>query len=162
MTVANLRLRSAGESEMIEGVRDIEMANAKYSAHVAERYPRSAQEDEGKVRLSSKSIIDDLLEMETRPWAEFTRAGKPITPLKPFKIRPRTVHDASGKKVAGFCSEWFDDAWKRYLSSDETQIERSRPARVDKNDDEGDNEHTRARLRRSLRNAVAKRNEVDR
>ena len=62
----------------------------------------------GANRLLSSTIVAKLVEMEGRPWAEFGRAGKPITThqlarlLKPFKVFPGSVRpDVPGDGTKG-------------------------------------------------------------
>jgi hypothetical protein len=72
-------------------------------------------------RATSQAIVDALVAMEGRPWAEF-RNGKPITAntlaraLWPFKISPTTLRPERGEKPAkGYYVKQFEDAFHRYL-----------------------------------------------
>ena len=71
-------------------------------------------------RLSSEQIVDDLGDMEDRPWPEW-RNGKPITKaalarlLKPFFIFPRTVKFDSGTTAKGYHLHQFNEAISRYV-----------------------------------------------
>lgn len=72
-------------------------------------------------RLSSEAIVDDLRQMEERPWDEYGKARKPITKnkladlLKPFGVRPGKVRIGS-LTPNGYRLEQFRDAFERYLS----------------------------------------------
>jgi hypothetical protein len=74
-------------------------------------------------RLVSTWIVNELVQMEDRPWPEFSR-GKPITTramarlLEPFKIKPRQIRKSDGdRQKQGYLREQFDSAFKRYLPS---------------------------------------------
>ena len=72
--------------------------------------------------VPSATIVDRLVELEGRPWAEWRR-GKPITTnglaklLKPFEIKP-TVRREGSNVFRGYLTRHFDDAFARYLPSD--------------------------------------------
>jgi putative DNA primase/helicase len=75
----------------------------------------------GAAKLASAELCDRLADDEAGPWAEFGRAGKPITApalarlLKPFGVAPKTMrHDAQTWK--GYDRAAFEDAWARYLA----------------------------------------------
>ena len=69
--------------------------------------------------VSSKDMMDYLVTLKERPWAEFGRTGKPVTAnrvarlLKPFKIIPGPTggHD----KERGYRLARFLDAFARHL-----------------------------------------------
>jgi Protein of unknown function (DUF3631) len=71
-------------------------------------------------RVTTKYLIAQLAEDETKPWGSFTKDGKPITPerlarlLREFEIKPRTlrVGEDRGK---GYLRLQFQDAWERYV-----------------------------------------------
>lgn len=71
-------------------------------------------------RLASQEIVASLVQLETRPWAEFMR-GRPLTTttlahqLKPFRILPSEIKTAAGRRANGYRREQFADAFKRYL-----------------------------------------------
>ena len=71
-------------------------------------------------QLHSDDIIDDLVEMEERPWAEW-RNGKPITKnqlaklLAGFEVHPKQVWSNS-KNKGGYKLETLKPAFTRYLS----------------------------------------------
>ena len=70
--------------------------------------------------IASIGLAARLAEREDRPWAEFGRSGKPITPrgiaklLEGFQIRPREMPSGAN----GYQEKQFVRAWERYLSSD--------------------------------------------
>jgi hypothetical protein len=77
--------------------------------------------DENKTdKLASKAISDELALLEGRPWAEYGKERKPISPnqlarlLKPFTIASHTIRlkDSTPK---GYERGDFEDAWDRYL-----------------------------------------------
>jgi energy-coupling factor transporter ATP-binding protein EcfA2 len=78
-------------------------------------------DDNGTDRLSSEQICEALVTMEGRPWAEFGKAGKPITKnklayrLDRFGIRSATkrIGDRTAK---GYYRHQFEEAWSRYLT----------------------------------------------
>jgi putative DNA primase/helicase len=79
--------------------------------------------DNGTDRLSSEQICQALVTMEGHPWAEFGKAGKPITKnklacrLDRFGIRSATkrIGDQTAK---GYYRHQFEEAWNRYLTVD--------------------------------------------
>jgi putative DNA primase/helicase len=75
----------------------------------------------GRNRISSEDLITNLVEITPRPWAEYGRSGKPLTPnklaslLKPLAITPHLLR--SGDDVfRGYERSQFDEAFARYLS----------------------------------------------
>ena len=80
--------------------------------------------DEYKLdRLPSDKLIEALIAIESRPWAEW-KAGKPLSKnglarlLKPLKIRPGTKRIAGEKTAKGYYLSDFDDAFSRYLGQE--------------------------------------------
>jgi len=73
--------------------------------------------------LASADIIEGLVAMEDRPWAEWSK-GKPMTAtklarmLKPFKVTTAGTVRIGAKTARGYRRESFTDAWARYLPSD--------------------------------------------
>jgi hypothetical protein len=67
--------------------------------------------------IASTNLVKVLQDMEDRPWPEFGRARKPITPraiarlLAPLVIKPK--HACWGN---GYLANDFDEAFSRYLS----------------------------------------------
>jgi hypothetical protein len=70
-------------------------------------------------RLPSAELVDALVAIEGRPWAEW-KAGKPISAnslariLAPFRIKPNTIRTRDGTPK-GYHFGQFDDAISRYL-----------------------------------------------
>lgn len=87
---------------------------------------KEAFEAKGVDRLSSEEICESLTAIEGRPWAEYGKAGRPITKnqlarrLKRFKIVPDTIR-VGGKTAKGYYRHQFEQAWSRYLSSSTPQ-----------------------------------------
>ena len=73
----------------------------------------------GHDKVSSVNLATSLSQQEGRPWAEWSR-GKPLTAnklarlLKPFKVNPHPIRDASGV-WKGYRRSQFEDAFSRYL-----------------------------------------------
>lgn len=73
-------------------------------------------------RLSSTELAQQLAEMEDRPWPEYGRTGKPITPrriaglLDPFGIKPgRLTAPGYTRGTRGYEAEKLKDVFSRYL-----------------------------------------------
>jgi putative DNA primase/helicase len=70
-------------------------------------------------RLPSAELVEGLITIEGRPWAEW-KAGKPITAnslarlLAPFAIKPNTIRTGGGTPK-GYQLGQFEDAFARYL-----------------------------------------------
>ena len=77
-------------------------------------------ENRGADRISSKILVEDLVEIEDHPWGDWRR-GNPITQtglarlLKPFNIHSKTIR-LEMKTPKGYELQQFEDAFKRYLS----------------------------------------------
>ena len=75
--------------------------------------------ERGVDRLSSAELVEALVAIEGRPWAEW-RAGKPISPngvarlLVRFNIVPETIR-VGDRTPKGYLRARFDDAFQRYL-----------------------------------------------
>jgi hypothetical protein len=73
-------------------------------------------------RLRSADLVDALVAIEGRPWAEW-KAGRPITPnslariLAPFRIKPGTIRTGDGTPK-GYQFGQFEDAFSRYLPAE--------------------------------------------
>jgi putative DNA primase/helicase len=70
--------------------------------------------------VRSADLVQRLIELEGRPWAEFGRSGKPLTQnslariLKPLGISPNNV-GPENSRARGYKREQFQDAFERYL-----------------------------------------------
>jgi putative DNA primase/helicase len=77
-------------------------------------------------RLTSEAIIQALLELESRPWAEW-KSGKPLSKiglarlLKPFGIEPKKWRDQQLETRRGYYLADFDDTFARYLGIESPQ-----------------------------------------
>jgi putative DNA primase/helicase len=75
--------------------------------------------DESEVR--SAGLVQRLIELEGRPWAELGRSHKPLTQnglarlLKPLGIGPSNI-GPENSRARGYKREQFQDAFERYLS----------------------------------------------
>jgi hypothetical protein len=81
---------------------------------------RSVFDAIGDDKMSSADLINKLKEIETSPWADWSK-GKGLTAnglsrlLKPtFGISPRNIR-VEGNVPKGYLRESFADAWERYL-----------------------------------------------
>src|SRR5262249_55769723 len=74
-----------------------------------------------KDRISSEYLIDQLVEIVPRPWAEYGRTGKPLSQnglarlLKPLAITPQTIR-VSDDTAKGYYRHQFEEAWDRFLA----------------------------------------------
>ncbi len=74
-------------------------------------------------RLSSESLIGDLITDPEKAWVEFGKRRKPLTQrqlaalLKPFGIKPTTIRLSQESVAKGYLLEQFADAFARYLSA---------------------------------------------
>ena len=81
----------------------------------------------GASRMGSADLAGALSEREDRPWPEWGRTAKPITPrqiarlLAHFGISPGTVRLPGGDTPKGYTREAFVDVWERYLPADPPQ-----------------------------------------
>jgi len=81
---------------------------------------RTAFEEKKVDKISTEELIEYLKGVPERPWPEYGRAGKLISPrqlntlLKHFKIKPGQLW-IDGKNIRGFQRKDFEDAWSRYL-----------------------------------------------
>jgi hypothetical protein len=84
-------------------------------------------QEEGEDKLTTRSIIVELVEIEGGPWAlmfedavKFDRmksaASKLAKLLRPYKIEPRTIKLASGSTAKGYHRADFEEAWQRHLT----------------------------------------------
>ena len=78
--------------------------------------------DKGVTRLPSGEIVERLLLLEERPWPEWGRDHRGITPsrlaklLEPFNVHPGTIWLPNGQTPKGYKLEDFADAFQRYLT----------------------------------------------
>jgi putative DNA primase/helicase len=78
---------------------------------------------EGENQIRSGELVSALVALEERPWGEFGRARKPITPsrlaslLRGYKIRPGTIRTgpADSDTAKGYKLEDFAEVFSRYL-----------------------------------------------
>lgn len=77
----------------------------------------------GADRLTSQNLCEQLGAMEARPWPEWGKAQKQITPrqlariLEPFGIRPKQGREGE-KNWRGYALADFKEAFSRYLPSE--------------------------------------------
>jgi len=81
---------------------------------------RDIFERRGIDRLPSVEIVENLVEMEHRPWPEW-KESKPITArhiaslLKPFGISPASIRPKGEKTARGYYLSAFEDSFLSYL-----------------------------------------------
>ena len=69
--------------------------------------------------LATQEILAALHKLESRPWSEWGRSNRPLTPrglsslLAPFKVRPRNRR-SGGKQSKGYRREDLEPIWERY------------------------------------------------
>jgi hypothetical protein len=88
-------------------------------------------------RISSTTLVADLIADETSPWATWNR-GKPISQrqvasvLKPFGVKPGSIKldPGSDKTAKGYLFAWLKDAFSRFcaLSASFPQFHPALPA----------------------------------
>jgi hypothetical protein len=72
-------------------------------------------------RLATTELLNGLSALEEAPWGDWH--GRPLTSralaklLRPYGVKSRSVRVADDSTPKGFQREQFEDAWKRYLSS---------------------------------------------
>jgi len=77
----------------------------------------------GADKLASKDMAERLAQIEGRPWAEFGRQRRPISPnqlanlLRGFGVSSGTIRFADGT-AKGYDARDFSDAFSRYLPGD--------------------------------------------
>ena len=83
---------------------------------------RGVFEDTGDDKIQSASLIEKLKEIETSPWADWSK-GKGLSPnglarlLKPFGISPKGSVRVGDTIAKGYSWASFEDAFTRYLPS---------------------------------------------
>lgn len=81
---------------------------------------RAIFSERGLDRMASAELVDALVAIEGRPWAEWGKSGKPITAnglarmLAPFAIVPDTMR-LGDRTPKGYHLAHFDDVFSRYL-----------------------------------------------
>jgi Protein of unknown function (DUF3631) len=76
-------------------------------------------------RLSSVEMVNALVAIEERPWAEWKKGGRAISAnglarlLAPFGITPATIRTSTGTPK-GYQLSQFQDAFARYLPKHES------------------------------------------
>ncbi len=79
-------------------------------------------ERDGRDRLPTSKLIEELVSMDDRPWPEYKR-GKPITPaqianlLKPFAVTSTTIRIDGAPPIKGYKKSAFKDVFRRYPPS---------------------------------------------
>jgi hypothetical protein len=70
-------------------------------------------------RTSSAHLIERLVEIVPRPWAEYGRSGKPLTQnklarlLRPLHIASEQIRFGSGDNCKGYYRHAFEEVWDR-------------------------------------------------
>lgn len=91
------------------------------------------------LKFRSVELIDALVALEGRPWAEYGRQGLPISAtklaklLKPFKVYPGVIRFSDGV-ARGYESFYFDEAFEKYLFSPPSSDRNSVTTPINKGD----------------------------
>ncbi|MBX9453602.1 MAG: DUF3631 domain-containing protein [Mesorhizobium sp.] len=82
--------------------------------------------------LQTETIIEALVELESRPWADFRR-GQSITAhalarlLRPFGVFPRKIRiDGGVGKKSGYERKRLEPVWRRYIDGDMSTLQTKR------------------------------------
>jgi putative DNA primase/helicase len=75
-------------------------------------------------RIASATLVERLVQIESHPWGEFGRSGKPITPTKlarlldapSVKIGPQKIRFTTDDVRMGYYRHQFDDAFEHFLA----------------------------------------------
>lgn len=85
---------------------------------------RTIFSQENAEAMWTETIIEALIEIEGRPWADLTR-GRPINAhtlarfLKPFHVFPRKMRiDGSRQKRSGYERKRLEPVWRRYIDGE--------------------------------------------
>jgi hypothetical protein len=76
-------------------------------------------EEKRLLKLRSAELVQELVGLEGRPWAECGRQDSPLTAnklaklLKPFKVYPRSIRFNDGV-TRGYEASYFDEAFEKY------------------------------------------------
>lgn len=86
--------------------------------------------------LWTETIIEALIEIEGRPWADLTR-GKPITAhalarlLKPFHVFSRKMRiDGNRQKRSGYERKRLEPVWRRYIDGNNTTKQTAQTGKI--------------------------------
>ena len=113
-------VRQAAVSLMGQAARNAREADLNLSLELLTDIQRIFV-SEDRTELPTKTLIEQLVALEDRPWATFGRSEKPITGhrisrlLKGFDIQPAGQFRLDGKAVRGYRRVAFEDAFSRYL-----------------------------------------------
>ena len=75
-------------------------------------------------RIASATLVERLVEIEGRPWAEYGQGGKPITPNKLARllgsagIAPEQIRFTADDSRKGYHQHQFTEAFERFLSQE--------------------------------------------
>ena len=111
------RTRAIAEAYAQRGVDQGESLGALLLADIRDIFAELKTE-----RLLSRVVVDALVQLEHRPWAEWGNSARPITPnqlaalLKPYDVRPGSLRTEPGRG-RGYELQDFAEAFKRFLPS---------------------------------------------
>lgn len=129
--------RARESARQLSGVRDDDTQPARIQVLADIRDLFEQQQTD---RLASAEIVKALAEIEDRPWPEFGKHRKPITPrqlaslLRPFGVRPVVFRD--GQTARGYVLSHFADGFSRYLE-DSNRNNRNNPRQTRDSADSG-------------------------
>lgn len=74
----------------------------------------SPHREYGEEQLSTRDLLEKLIELEEAPWAYLEKFNPSILArlLNNYGIKPRPF---SGGKIRGYARRSFEDSWSRYL-----------------------------------------------
>ena len=99
----------------------IELALADIRTVFDQEAEASGRPPDGDDRIASDDLVERMVAIEGRPWAEYSRSGKPMTKnalarlLDKIYVSPQVVR-IEDRTPRGYCRRQFEEAWDRYLS----------------------------------------------
>lgn len=95
---------------------------------------RTFFEETHSIQVSTENLLNYLHRLDDRPWSEWGRASKPMSPrqlaetLKPFDIAPKNLRSEGDKVLKGYTFEQCKDAFSRYITDTQNvQTEKDPP-----------------------------------
>jgi hypothetical protein len=89
--------------------------------------------------IASCELVKSLIEMEGRPWAEWGKFQKPITPTRlarllfPYGIGPKPIRSVDGHVFKGYEQAQFVESWDIYLPAEPSATCSAPPSPPDPN-----------------------------
>jgi hypothetical protein len=108
-------------SAAVQAMQD-DSVNAQLFGDIKMIFDGGPEQGDATDRIASADLVDRLIKIEGRPWAEW-KGGKPLTQnslarlLRKFEIIPGTIRLSANHFAKGYYRTAFDDAFARYLPS---------------------------------------------